>query len=165
MATIGGGAVLIGVRDDGRLIGLNVGRVEVERLVQQVLAQTDPKVYVDADQVTVDGKRLLRIAVPPGDGPHLAFGRAFHRAGRATVAMTRDEYERRLQEPRSTRGPSPSPRLRSRTRDPSTACRLARRCRRPAPPASDRPVVGAAEAAGCAPGPCTAHWPMVIPSV
>lgn len=34
--------------------------------------------------------------VPPGDGPHLAFGRAFHRAGRSAVAMNRDEYERRL---------------------------------------------------------------------
>ena len=96
MATIGGGTILVGVRDDGRIVGVNVGRGEIERLSQQILAQTDPKVYADIDDVTVDGKRVLRIAVPPGDGPHLGLGRAFHRAGRTTVAMTRDEYERRL---------------------------------------------------------------------
>lgn len=96
MATIGGGAVLIGVRDDGTPIGATLGEGEHERLVQQVLANTDPRLFIELDEPEVEGKRLLRITVPAGDGPHLAFGRAFHRIGRATVAMTRDEYERRL---------------------------------------------------------------------
>src|SRR5262245_41493167 len=81
MATIGGGTILVGVRDDGRTAGASFGRGEVERLVQQILAHTDPKIYVDASEFTLEGKGLLHIAVPPGDGPHLAFGRAFYRTG------------------------------------------------------------------------------------
>jgi ATP-dependent DNA helicase RecG len=96
MATRGGGTIVIGVRDDGSVVGANLGPGEQERVVQQVLANTDPRVYVSLDTPVVDGKPLLRITVPPGDGPHLAFGRAFHRLGKATVAMSRDEYERRL---------------------------------------------------------------------
>ncbi len=96
MATIGGGTVWIGVRPDGSPKGYDLGEGELERLVQRILTAVDPKVYVSLDQPRVGDRRLLRIQVPPGDGPHLAFGRAFHRVGPATVAMTRDEYERRL---------------------------------------------------------------------
>ncbi len=96
MATRGGGAVLIGVRDDGAVVGAHLGEGEQDRVVQQVLGNTDPRVHVALDTPVVDGKTVLRITVPPGDGPHLAFGRAFHRVGKATVAMSRDEYERRL---------------------------------------------------------------------
>ena len=96
MATIGGGVILIGVRDDGTVIGAELGEGELERLVQRVLAGTDPRIFIDVDHPSHGGARLLRIRVPPGDGPHLAFGRAFYRSGPATVAMSRDEYERRL---------------------------------------------------------------------
>ena len=96
MATIGGGTLLVGVRDDGRPVGFNPGQGELERLVQQVMAATDPRLYVDIDRPELDGVQLLRVRVSAGDGPHLAFGRAFYRSGPATVAMTRDEYERRL---------------------------------------------------------------------
>jgi ATP-dependent DNA helicase RecG len=96
MATIGGGTILVGIASDGRVVGYQPGEGSRERLVQRVLGNTDPKIYVDLDEVELDGKVVLCIRVPPGDGPHLAFGRAFYRSGPATVAMTRDEYERRL---------------------------------------------------------------------
>ena len=96
MATRGGGTILVGVKDDRSVVGANIGAGEVERLGQQVLANTDPRLYLRIDDTTHDGRRILRLDVPPGDGPHLAFGRAFHRVGPATVTMTRDEYERRL---------------------------------------------------------------------
>jgi ATP-dependent DNA helicase RecG len=96
MATIGGGTIWVGVRPDGTSVGCEVGEGELERLVQRILAATDPKVYVELDDPEHEGQRLLRIRVPAGDGAHLAYGRAFHRVGPATVAMTRDEYERRL---------------------------------------------------------------------
>ena len=96
MATIGGGTIWVGVRPDGTPVGCELGEGELERLVQRILAATDPKVYVKLDDPEHEGQRLLRIQVPAGDGAHLAYGRAFHRVGPATVAMTRDEYERRL---------------------------------------------------------------------
>jgi len=96
MATAGGGTILVGVRPDGTLRGIDLGEGRLEQLIQRVLSNTDPRVFIEVDCPVLEGKTLLRIAVPPGDGPHLAFGRAFHRPGPATVRMTRDEYERRL---------------------------------------------------------------------
>lgn len=96
MATIGGGTILVGVRDDGRAVGVDLGDGSLEQLAQRILAATDPKVFVGLRWVERDGAPLLRIDVPPGDGPHLANGRAFTRGGPATVMLTRDEYERRL---------------------------------------------------------------------
>jgi ATP-dependent DNA helicase RecG len=96
MAALGGGAILVGVRDDGAVVGLDVGAGTLEQLTQRVLAGTDPKVYVHLIVEHMDGRTVLCIDVPPGDGPHLANGRAFTRSGPATVLMSRDEYERRL---------------------------------------------------------------------
>jgi len=96
MATIGGGTILVGVADDGVVVGIDLGEGARERFIQRTLSQTDPKVFVDLTITQRDQKRILRIDVPSGDGPHLAYGRAFYRSGPATVAMTRDEYERRL---------------------------------------------------------------------
>ncbi|MFT5430030.1 MAG: ATP-dependent DNA helicase RecG [Myxococcota bacterium] len=96
IATVGGGLILVGVRPDGSPVGIELSEGSVEQFIQRVLNNTDPRVYVSVDQPRVEGVRLLRVVVPPGDGPHLAFGRAFHRPGPATVQMSRDEYERRL---------------------------------------------------------------------
>ncbi len=96
MATIGGGTILVGVRDDGTPVGVSLGSGARERFVQRVMAAIDPKIYLDIDEPVTEGLPLLRIRVPPGDGPHLARGRAFYRSGPAPIALSRDEYERRL---------------------------------------------------------------------
>jgi ATP-dependent DNA helicase RecG len=96
MATLGGGIILVGVRDDGTVAGADLGDGALEQLSQRILAATDPKIFVNLQTELVLGRPLLLIRVPPGDGPHLANGRAFTRSGPSTVQMSRDEYERRL---------------------------------------------------------------------
>jgi ATP-dependent DNA helicase RecG len=96
MATLGGGTIVVGVRDDGTAIGTDLGEGALEQLSQRILAGTDPKVYARLRTEPVGSRTVLRIDVSPGDGPHLANGRAFTRSGPATVLMSRDEYERRL---------------------------------------------------------------------
>ena len=66
-----------------------------------VTTNRDPEAEVAAGRFREDlfyRLNVLRIDVPPGDGPHLANGRAFTRSGPATVLMSRDEYERRLRD-------------------------------------------------------------------
>jgi hypothetical protein len=70
------GTIVVGMRDDGRVIGADLGEGALEQLSQRVLAGTDPKVFVRLRAEPVDGQPVLRIDVPPGDGPHLANGRA-----------------------------------------------------------------------------------------
>ena len=146
MATMGGGTLLVGVRDDGRPVGYTPGQGELERLVQQVMAATDPRLYLDIDRPELYGVPLLRVRVPAGDGPHLAFGRAFYRSGPATVAMTRDEYERRLLDRlRESSGYEQRPEP-SRSVHALAAAELARFCaqaagRMASPPRADLPMV------------------------
>lgn len=73
-------------------------RARPEQLGQRILSATDPKVFVRMETEELPTGTVLRIDVPPGDGPHLANGRAFMRSGPATVQLSRDEYERRLLE-------------------------------------------------------------------
>ncbi|MGM0577134.1 MAG: AlbA family DNA-binding domain-containing protein [Myxococcota bacterium] len=64
MATIGGGTILVGVRDDGTPIGVELGEGARERFVQRAMAAIDPKVFLDIDEPVVDGKQLLRSIRP-----------------------------------------------------------------------------------------------------
>ena len=96
MAGVGGGVILVGVSDDGRVVGVELGDGAIEQFTQRVLAATDPKVFITTSVETVAGRPVLVVRVPAGDGPHLAGGRAFTRSGPATVQLTRAEYERRL---------------------------------------------------------------------
>ena len=96
MATIGGGTLLVGVRDNGTVVGVDLGAGALEQLAQRILAATDPKLFVRMRTELLQGCTVLRIDVPAGDGPHLANGRAFTRSGPATVQLTRDAYERGL---------------------------------------------------------------------
>lgn len=40
MATMGGGVLLVGVRPDGQIVGWTQGEGEIERLTQQILANS-----------------------------------------------------------------------------------------------------------------------------
>lgn len=91
VATLRGGTIVVGVCDDGRVIGTDLGEGALEQLSQRIRAGTDPKVCARLTVEPVDGRSVLRSDVPPGAGPHLANGRAFTPSGPATVLMSRDE--------------------------------------------------------------------------
>ncbi|MBM4086212.1 MAG: hypothetical protein FJ272_15620 [Planctomycetes bacterium] len=92
-----GGTMLIGVHQDGRIDGVEVGQTTRERVANRITANTDPTVYPSVEHVTVEGHVVVVIAVAESENkPHTAFGRAFKRVGAVTAQMERDEYERLL---------------------------------------------------------------------
>ena len=81
-----GGTALIGVHQDGRIDGVEVGQTTRERIASRITANTAPTVYPSVEHVTVEGRVVVVIAVAESENkPHMAFGRAFKQIGRAHV--------------------------------------------------------------------------------
>ena len=97
MANTDGGHVLFGVRDDGTILGVQIGAQTRERVVQAITDNTDPTLYPSVEYVDLDGKTVIVVTVSRSeDRPHLVRGRAYKRVGAADVQMSRAEYERLL---------------------------------------------------------------------
>jgi len=90
-----GGRVFIGVSPEGKVVGVQIGKGTIEKLVNQIAQHTDPKLHPKITLKNIDGKEVVVIEVKEShDRLVLAFGRPYKRAGRSTVKMTKDEYER-----------------------------------------------------------------------
>jgi ATP-dependent DNA helicase RecG len=89
------------VRNDGSVIGVDLGVNTREQVVNTIVDNTDPPLYPQVECVEVDGRTLVVVTVAPGhDRPHLAYGRAYRRVGVVTAQLSRDERRRLLLESR-----------------------------------------------------------------
>ena len=108
-ANADGGTLLFGVRDDGSVIGVDLGANTREQVVNTIVDNTDPPLYPQVECVEVDGRTLVVVTVAPGhDRPHLAYGRAYRRVGVVTAQLSRDEQRRLLLESRPRFDDQPS---------------------------------------------------------
>ena len=84
MANTDGGHILFGVRDDGTILGVEIGAQTRERVVQVITGNTDPILYPSVEYVDLDGKTIIMVTVSRSeDKPHLVRGRAYKRVGAA----------------------------------------------------------------------------------
>ncbi len=94
-----GGILIIGVKNNGEIRGIKVGKDSIESLTNRIIQNTDPKIYPSVEVARVDRKEIIVLTVKDtGNKPYLAFGKAFKRAGKSTHQMSRDEYERMILE-------------------------------------------------------------------
>ncbi len=93
----GGGQVLFGVKDDGSVVGQEVGERTIEDLSAE-FRRIDPPAFPSIERVRVDEDREV-IVVGTGQGasrPYTYRGAAYRRIGNTTLAMSADEYNRML---------------------------------------------------------------------
>lgn len=96
-ANTDGGAVLIGVRDSGEVVGVEIGQYTKERLSTTITDSTDPILYPSIELIRVEGKVVIALKVAESENrPHLCKGKAYKRVGATDVQLSRDEYERLL---------------------------------------------------------------------
>jgi len=94
----GGGFVLFGVHDSGRLSGQPVSTKTREEIAQQ-LHKIEPPVFPDLEEVPLDsGNSVLVLRVTGGGGPYTFDGRPYVRSGPTTSVMPQAEYQRLLLE-------------------------------------------------------------------
>jgi len=94
-----GGKILIGISNNGKILGVKIGEDMVERLANKIAQNTDPKVQPRISIQEIDKKKIIVIDVKEGvDKLVLAFGRPYKRVGKSTVRMSKDEFERLILE-------------------------------------------------------------------
>jgi len=87
-----GGRILIGVDDDGKVTGIDIGKRTLEEIVNRISQNTNPKTYPEIKIERVQDKNIIEIRVSErSDKPVFAMGIAYKRVGRNNVKMDRDE--------------------------------------------------------------------------
>lgn len=93
-----GGVVLVGIRDNGTVIGAHVGGNTLENFANALTRETEPRIYVSMKTQAVDGKKVVAISVrSPRQGElFYAFGTPYLRMGRTNQVMDPVEQKARL---------------------------------------------------------------------
>jgi ATP-dependent DNA helicase RecG len=91
-ATAQGGKVFVGVADDGRITGVQIGKATLEdlanRIAQNTVPRTVPAITVEQEQ----GLAVIIVAVPEHQTkPVTAFGRPYRRSGRTNQVLSASE--------------------------------------------------------------------------
>lgn len=98
-ANANGGALLLGVTDDGHLQGLSREQMAaINNLIVEVSTDSiEPALRIDVNHREVDGKALVVVDVPRGDSLHERRGRSWIRVGASKRPLTGDERMRLAQ--------------------------------------------------------------------
>jgi ATP-dependent DNA helicase RecG len=87
-----GGRILIGVDDDGKVVGVDIGKGTLEEIANRILQNTNPKIYPEIKVEKVKDKNIIEIRISErSDKPVFAKGIAYKRVGRNNIKMDRDE--------------------------------------------------------------------------
>ena len=93
-ANTNGGWIVVGVDDDGRVVGVKIGKGTLENLVNTIIQSTDPPIYPSISIEEKDQRKVIIITVPAGeDKPYFYKGRAYVRVGRINKSISRSELE------------------------------------------------------------------------
>ena len=98
-ANAGGGALLCGVTDDGRIQGMSPARMAaLDRLLVEVgTDMIEPALRIDVHHRQLDGRAFVLVEVARGDAVHERAGRAFIRVGATKRRLSGDERLRLAQ--------------------------------------------------------------------
>ena len=84
-----GGSVYIGVRDDGRVVGVPLAAESETVWINEIKSKTAPAIIPDADRLVVDGKNIVRLSIASLPvKPTSVQGRYYIRKGKANHLMS-----------------------------------------------------------------------------
>ena len=93
-----GGFVLFGVSDDGGIVGQQVSTGTLEDVAREI-RRIDPLPLLSPELVPLpDGRAVVLVRVPRGEGPYTYAGRPYVRVGPTTVQMSPEHYEQKVLE-------------------------------------------------------------------
>jgi ATP-dependent DNA helicase RecG len=91
-ATAQGGKVFVGVADDGRITGVQIGKGTLEDLANRIAQNTTPKVVPTITTQGEPGATVIILDVPEHQTkPVTAFGRPYRRSGRTNQVLSASE--------------------------------------------------------------------------
>lgn len=93
-----GGTVFVGVKDDGTIVGANLGARTLEGFSNLLRTNTEPQLYPLVEELEIDGKCVIAATVKKAEPNELyhAFKRAYIRVGKTNEVMSSQEQKKRL---------------------------------------------------------------------
>jgi len=93
-----GGYLIFGIDDNGKIIGQQVADDTIRNIANAVKLNTDPKLYPSVEKIKLEEKACILVIIEESPlKPHLAYGRAYLRAGSTNQKLDREQYEYMLQ--------------------------------------------------------------------
>src|SRR3989338_5975835 len=92
----GRGEVYFGIDDNGKVLGLTIGKTTIKDVTQAVVDNTEPKIYPKVEARKIDGKDCIVVEAHGIANPYFAYGRAYIRVGESDKAMSPQEIESRI---------------------------------------------------------------------
>lgn len=95
-ANTAGGAILVGVRDDGHVTGVNVGNTTLEDWAQRMQLKLQPRFLPSMTKRQHNNRTVIVISVERSHSLIAVDGRYYKRVGRTNQTMGPDEHTQRL---------------------------------------------------------------------
>jgi len=94
-----GGSLLIGVSDDGTIIGVDIGRNTVEELANYIKRNTDPAIFPSVKVLDAEGKKIIMIEVKESTEKPVFFKtHAYKRVGKTNQRVSSSELRKLAKE-------------------------------------------------------------------
>jgi len=89
----GKGALYFGIKDNGTVVGQEVGRQTVKEVTQTIVDNIEPKIYPKVDVRKIGGVECIMVEFSGSDTPYFAYGKAYTRVGESDKQMTAKHLE------------------------------------------------------------------------
>ena len=91
-ATAKGGRVYVGVANDGRVAGVQIGKCTLEDLANKVVQNTNPRIVPSIATIRSEGKTIITLDVPQNPAkPVYAFDKPLRRSGKTNQTLSPSE--------------------------------------------------------------------------
>ncbi len=89
-----GGEIYIGIKDNGELVGVKIGKDTIEKIANRIISSIEPTLSVSIDLINIEGKNVIKIEVPEGENkPYSYKGTFYKRIGATNQRMSYKEVE------------------------------------------------------------------------
>jgi len=88
-ANTSGGIIIIGVSDEGKILGVDIGKKTLEDLANWVKENTDPQIYPDVKVHQVENKSIIEVSLKENEEKPVFFkNHAFQRVGKTNQRIS-----------------------------------------------------------------------------
>jgi len=89
----GKGTLYFGIKDNGTVVGQDIGRQTVKEVTQTIVDNIEPKIYPKVNARKIGGVDCIVVEFRGSDTPYFAYGKAYMRVGESDKQMTAKHLE------------------------------------------------------------------------
>ena len=88
------GKIIFGIKDDGKAIGVKIGKTTLRDVSKSIADHIEPKIYPVITEKTINNKNCVMISFEGKEKPYFAYGRSYIRTADENRVMSSKELEK-----------------------------------------------------------------------